>query len=65
MSDGLDCEYTLPTDAAALRQFDLRPLPERFDAWCSALERRIEALEEDNATLRERLQGLEIAEVHP
>ena len=53
-----DMEY-----AAPLRQFDLRPLPDRFDAWCTALERRIEALEADNAALRQRLARLEYVEV--
>lgn len=61
MSDGLDYEYTFPTDAAPLRTFDLRPLPERFDDWCTALERRIEAAEKridalstENEALRQR-----------
>lgn len=60
MSDGLDYSYT--PDAAPLRQFDLRPLPERFDVWCSRLEQRIETLEADNAALRERVRRLELAE---
>ena len=29
----------------SLRQFDLRPLPERFDTWCTSLERRLEDAE--------------------
>lgn len=49
-----DMEY-----AAPLRQFDLRTAPDRLDAWCTALERRIEALEADNAALRERVAQLE------
>lgn len=53
-----DMEY-----APMLRQFDLRPLPDRFDAWCSRLEQRIEALEADNAALRQRLARLEYVEV--
>jgi uncharacterized protein YceH (UPF0502 family) len=55
-----DMEYAPPT---ALRQFDLRPLPDRLNAWCTALERRIEALEADNAALRQRLARLEYVEV--
>lgn len=44
--DGDDYTYQAPpTVAPALRQFDLRPLPERFDTWCTALERRIENAE--------------------
>jgi hypothetical protein len=53
-----DMEY-----AAPLLKFDLRTAPDRLDAWCSALERRIEALEAENATLRERVRRLEYAEV--
>ena len=51
--------------AAPLRQFDLRTTPERFDTWCSALERRIEAQNVEIAALRKRLARLELAKDTP
>lgn len=52
----------VPT-AGNLRQFDLRTAPDRLQAYCDALDRRVEVLEAEVAALRQRLHRLELVEV--
>jgi len=47
------------SESERLRQFDVRTAPDRLSAWCAVLEQRIEALEADNAALRQRIARLE------
>mgnify|MGYP000918940964 CR=1 FL=1 len=41
--------HTYPQQTEGLRRFDIHTGPERMHTWCTALERRIEALEANAA----------------
>ena len=69
-SDSGDYTYRAPApaytvSAGELRQFDLRTAPDRLQAYCDALDRRIDALEAEFVTLRQRLARLEWIEAQP
>lgn len=42
-------DHTYPQQTEGLRRFDIHTGPERMHTWCTALERRIEALEANAA----------------
>lgn len=56
--DTHDLEHVWPPYGVQLAQPEVRTFPDRMLVWCSRLEQRIEALEADNAALRQRAQSL-------